>query len=1050
MASSSQIACASPPSSDSCWKYDVFLSFRGPDTRKGITVDIYNRLNSRGINTFMDEQGLHVGDVITPALFAAIKESSRILPLFYQVDPTDVRYQKKSFEKAFFKHETSGRHESEKVNQWRAALNKVANISGWNTNDHKTHKELVDVIVEVVLSKVGPEAIELTSNFQAFEATIQAMDELQKALIDDEVTAVGVYGMGGVGKTTLVEHVGVQAQKSGIFNYVTKGVVSQNPDFEKLQDALAEQLSFKLHEKTEIGRATRLHKEIMRRTKILLILDDIWEGMELSRIGIPSYKELRKCNSKVLLTTRIWNVCHAMECQRKITLNVLSEQDSWALFVRRARRSFESTTFENVARKVAGECCGLPIALIAVARALGDKDLVEWKRAAQRLEKSQTANPDDIGEASKCIRLSYDCLKDKEYKSYFLLCCLFPEDYDIPIEDLFKYAIGKGLFQDAETLEEARDRADSVARHLKYSSLLLDGKNYKFLRMHDVVRDAALQISQSEDGHGFLVKAGCGLLDWPRQLNKGYSAVSLMLNHIRKLPEMLVCPKLQILLLNNNYSIEEMPDTFFQIPNELRVLDLSSTSVSILPLSFSLLTNLQALYLDNCMYLKTDTSILGKLKKLEILRMRNSGVKELSIEIGYLTNLRMLDITGNDIARIPSKVISKLHNLEELYMEGFLDWESEVEGERREETNAGFDEVTSLSNLRVLTVRLYDTECLPQYVDFKPNLVEFNIRVGIYDPFEMTEFHRYVHNSLWLKLDIISRLPEWFCDEIMNRAESLVWREGRRLTGIFVESEYGRLQGLKHLFVVGPRRNKLMKSHKTISAWLPKRLVFENLEELYLWNVDCGELCAVEFLPPGSLSNLKVFEVRLCYNWGNEVLPSTLLQRLLNLEELICDYMDGSKYVFGHEALIVSKELKLRKIELSSLVTVSICDGPAPPAMFRNLQTLSIKWCKQLQGSLFSYDVAQCLSQLNCLELEECLCLERIVEASNKKIILPKLEKLRLVVLPMLCYESATFDIECPSLEHLELWDCPVFSASSSDFRSRKQVHLKLERSGLW
>ncbi|XP_004296346.1 PREDICTED: TMV resistance protein N-like [Fragaria vesca subsp. vesca] len=566
MASSSQVTSGSPTSSDPCWKYDVFLSFRGIDTRKGITIDIYDGLNRRGIKAFMDDPDLKVGDAISRTLIEAIegsrfaivvlsqnyasstwcleelreicecmKDQSRILPLFYHVDPTDVRYQKRSFEEAFSNHETSGRHGTEKVKQWRDALNKVANFSGWNTNDYKTHKELVNVIVEFVSTKVVPDAIESTGDFKVFKATRQAMDEVQEALKEYNVTAIGVYGMGGVGKTTLVEHVSAQARKSGSFDYVTKCVVSQNPSFGILQDALAEQLGFKLHEETEIGRSARLHKEIMRRTKILIILDDIWEGMKLSRVGIPSHKELQKCNSKVLLTTRIRNVCHAMECQRKITLNILSEQDSWALFVSKARKSFESSTFEDVAKKVAGECRGLPIALVTVARALGDKELVDWRRAAQRLEKSQTANPDDKGEAFKCIKLSYDYLEDEDYKSYFLLCCLFAEDYDIPIKDLFRYGIRTRLFRDAETLMEAREEADSVVKHLKYSCLLLDSEKDGCVMMHDVVRDAAIQIVQSEDE--FFVKTGCGLEDWPRNLHTGYLAISLMWNYISKLPK---------------------------------------------------------------------------------------------------------------------------------------------------------------------------------------------------------------------------------------------------------------------------------------------------------------------------------------------------------------------------------------------------------------------------------------------------------------------------------------------------------------------------------
>ncbi|XP_062006761.1 probable disease resistance protein At4g27220 isoform X2 [Rosa rugosa] len=1075
MASSSRKACSSLPSSDSCWKYDVFISFKGEDTRKGITVDIYDGLKRRGIKVFMDDRDLEVGYVITPALLAAIKESrfaivvlsqnyassawcleelreiclsmedNRILPLFYDhVDPTDVRYQKKgNFKKAFSKHVKSGRHQSEKVKEWQAALNKVANISGWNTNDHKTHKELVDVIGEFLRSKIVTDGIESTGNFQAFEATRKAMNKVMMALKDEEVTAVGVYGMGGVGKTTMVKHVGAHARKSGIFEHVIMGIVSQRPDYRKIQGTLADLLGLILEEETEVGRATSLSEEIKKRNKILVILDDVWERVDLSRIGIPSYKELQKCNSKVLLTTRRWNVCHVMECQEKITLNVLSKKDSWALFVRNAR-SFESTTFKGVAKKVARECRGLPIALIAVARALGDKELVEWKRAARALEMSQFANPDDYGEASKCIKLSYHYLKDDDYKSYFLLCCLFPEDFDIPIEELFRYAIGKGLFRDADTLEEAREKADSVAAHLKHSCLLLDADRFRrterirCVRMHDVVRDTAIQIAQSDDG--FLVKAGRGLEDWPRQLHRGYSAVSLIRNRISKLPERLVCPKLQVLLLNHIGSITRIPETFFQSPNELRVLNLSYTNISLLPQSFSFLTNLRALHLDRCEKL-IDISMIGKLKKLEILSMiRNSHFPR---EIGGLTNLKILDITGTSVDQIPSKVISKLHNLEELYMNGsedsylqcrFCEWGRKVKGEG-EETNAGFDEVTSLSNLRVLKVCICDAECIPKYVEFNPNWVEFDICIGTYDKMEGSD--RYAHKSISLKLDTISRLPDWFFNTVMNRAERLWWEGCRRLIDIFVEFEHGRLQGLTHLSIIGTDSHELMNTR----TWVPKRPVFKKLEELHMIGVDCQESCVGE-LPPGSLFNLKVLKVRYCYKWGNVLLPSTLLQRLPNLEELCCRFMDEIEYVFGYEALSEPKQSKLRSVELCGLYRVrSIWDGPAPLAMFQTLQILNIRQCN-LPGSLFTSDIALCLSQLTYFNLQNCPFLERIVEAGNKKIILPKLKRLSLAELPMLYSESATIDIECPSLEDLDVLDCPKFSASIYDFKPEREVQL--------
>ncbi|PRQ35461.1 putative toll-like receptor, P-loop containing nucleoside triphosphate hydrolase [Rosa chinensis] len=1041
------------------WKYDVYLSFRGVDTRRGFTSHLYDRLQRSGIKTFMDDQDLQVGDDVSPTLLKAIEGSRfaivvlsqnyassawcldeltkicqfmedgpRILPVFYEVGPSHVRKQKGSFEDALAKHERSGRYESKKVQQWRDALRKVADFAGFDTQNYRTDIDLLEHIVEIVCSKVQSvleieivQPIEInTGGFELFEPTRKAMDDVMEALKDDEVTAVGVYGMAGVGKTAMVKHVGAHARKSGIFHHVIIGDVSQSPDLETIQGTLAGQLGYKLHEKTEIGRAARLSEEIKRRGKILIILDDIWERMDLSDIGIPSYKELQKCNSKVLLTTRRENVCYEMRCQAIIHLNILSEQDSWAL---------------------------------------GGKELVEWKRAARALEKSQSANPEHEGEAFRCIKLSYDYLKDEDTKSCFLLCCLFPEDYDIPIGDLFKYAIGKGLFRDAETIQEARASADSAVRYLKHFSLLLDSEKKGCVRMQDVIRDAALNIAKSEDGHGFLVKAGCGLKSWPHQLHEGYSAISLMNNDIHKLPGELVCPKLQILLLQQNADLNEMPGTFFQSPNELRVLDLSLTSITELPQSFSLLMNLQALYLDFCQRL-IDFSLIGKLKKLEILSMRGNVLKELSREIGNLINLRMLDITDGIISKIPSKVISQLHRLEELYMPfRFGNWVRKVEGEG-EETDIGFGEVTGLTCLNILKVSL-PAKCIPEELEFYPNWLFFDICIsGDTSSRDITRdisnqgFQHSHKDSRSLSLDTrISALPAWFVHEVTVKTEKLLYVNCKWLNNILVEYHHGRLHMLKHLSIIGPSES--LEELMNAITWVPVKPVFENLEELHLECVtSLKELC-VGKLPPGSLYNLKLLKVHYCPNLGNILLPSKLLHRLPNLENIICRDMSRLEHVFGCQGF-EPEQSKLREMTFINLPAIrNICNGPGPSAMFQALKSLFICHCNFL-GCLFSFDTAQVLFQLEDFFVDSCPLLERLIEVrtervNNKKIILPKLKNLGLEKLPILYSGGATIDIECPSLEHLYVKECPQFTASASDFQSKNQVQVndKLHYFGL-
>ncbi|XP_050375496.1 disease resistance protein At4g27190-like [Argentina anserina] len=890
--------------------------------------------------------------------------------------------------------------------------------------NYKTDGELVDEIVDFVRKKIQPCGISKfllsTRDFEEFESRQEATNNVMEALTDAEVTAIGVYGMGGVGKTTLVKRVASLAHDNGVLNLVILAPISKSPNFKQIQQTLAEQLDFKLQWETETRRAADLHDKIMSKTKILIILDDIWEMIDLSRIGIPSYEELKKCNSKVLCTTRRLHVCNTLKSQTSIPLNILSEQESWKLFVKSAGRSFESPNFENVARKVARECGGLPIALLAVARALRGKELEEWNNASRRLAKSQSATFDDKPDAFECIKFSYDYLKDEDSKSCFLLCCLFPEDYEIKIEDLLRYTVGRRFFRDAETMEEARGTLVSIVKYLKDSSLLLDGQGNIYVKMHDVIRDAAIHIATSE--RQFWVKARIGLECWPRGLDQGCTAISLMWNQISKLPkEELVCPRLQIFLLNGNAALDDIPETFIKSLADLWVFDVSYTSISILPQSFSFLTNLQALYLDHCNKL-IDISIVGKLKNLEILSVRKCPLNELPREIEHLTNLRILDTSG---VTIPCEVISKLHKLEELYMGHceFLNLGCEAEG-RGEETKIGFGEIASLSNLKRLHVGIPHHKCIPNDVEAKPDWDYFSIIIGRPEPLFLISEDRD-SRSLFLYGATISMLPDWFINAVANKIEKLEYNDcGGSLV---MEYDRGRLHELKHLEVKGDWKELVNTTDRVQKGPVLEKLEYLSLENLF----HLEELC-VGHLPLGSLVNLKVLKISGCVVKN----VSKFVQRLPSLEEIDLSDTDKLESVFGCEGSGL-KESKLREVTLCGLPSMKrICSGSAPRVMFQSIKILTIEGCNRLQILLAS-DVAQCLSQLEDLHVADCLSLERVIEEVKKeKTILPKLKTLLLEGLPMLYGASSdTVDIECPSLEYVGVVDCPhiSFSISYSD-----------------
>ena len=153
-------------SSSTCkWNYDVFLSFRGEDTRNGFTGHLYHGLCDKGINTFIDND-LQRGEEISGELLKTIR-SSRIsiiifsqnyaystwcleelveilncklngqwvIPVFYKVDPSEVRKQEGNFKAALAQQENKFKNNIKKVQRWRAALNEAASLSGWHYED---------------------------------------------------------------------------------------------------------------------------------------------------------------------------------------------------------------------------------------------------------------------------------------------------------------------------------------------------------------------------------------------------------------------------------------------------------------------------------------------------------------------------------------------------------------------------------------------------------------------------------------------------------------------------------------------------------------------------------------------------------------------------------------------------------------------------------------------------------------------------------------------------------------------------------------------------
>ncbi|XVF37917.1 hypothetical protein REPUB_Repub20aG0052700 [Reevesia pubescens] len=299
------------------WKHDVFLSFSGEDTRKNFTDHLYTALVSAGVVTYKDDNELPRGKVISLELLKAIEESklslvvfsknyasSRwcldelvkiieckktigqiVIPIFYDVYPSDVRKQFGSYAEAFAEHERS-KSKVEMIKKWREALTEAGNLSGWdlrNMANGYESKFIKNIVKEVLgnLNRNIRNPLHVATHPVALESRVRRVMGLL-SLGSGEVRMVGIYGMGGIGKTAIAKDV---------YNRVCEGFegssflanikdVSQQPNGleRKQEQLLSDILTWKNIKIDNIDRGVSLIKARLCSRRVFIVLDDLDES----------------------------------------------------------------------------------------------------------------------------------------------------------------------------------------------------------------------------------------------------------------------------------------------------------------------------------------------------------------------------------------------------------------------------------------------------------------------------------------------------------------------------------------------------------------------------------------------------------------------------------------------------------------------------------------------------------------------------------------------------------------------------------------------------
>ncbi|KAL5726016.1 hypothetical protein ACHQM5_009089 [Ranunculus cassubicifolius] len=710
----------------------------------------------------------------------------------------------------------------------------------------------------------------VAEDFNAFASRDSTAEEILKAILDDATNLLGIYGMPGVGKTTLIKAIANQVKEKQLFQEVVVVIVSQKPSLIKLQGDIAKRLDLYLDGDDLSARADRLSERLNQDTKTtLVILDDVWGRIKLSELGIP-YKNKGKC-CKVVFTTRFGGVCEAMEADAKIEVAILPEGDSWILFQQKSGNVEDS----SLARGLLNECKGLPLAIVTLGLVLRNKDAIVWEDALKQLRKSIFKGMSSVVSS---IKLSYDFLKSESIKICFLYCCLFPEDDVIALDTLLSYVMGEKLLEDVDTYNEARGRLHSIVDILTSSGLLLRDED-RDIMMHDVVRDVAISIAKEEHGH--IVKAGRNLSEWPDMELDNCKRLSMMHNPIQRLSTIEIkAPHLQALFLNDNKQLKELPSDVFAEMKSLMTLDLSETSIESLPPSLSCLQNLRTLLLNETHL--SNLSPIEKLENLEVLSIRyiREIIIEFPEEMGNLSNLKVLDLTETSfINSINPNLISKLHRLETLHL---LKSNVYQPNPNFEETKF-FREIGSLNRLTSLELQVHNPESC--YIDIPgpwQNLTRFQILWFNCKDFNSEVFSR----SLSLKGIRGKEVANWVF-KLLGRTYFLRLKNCEHIQSL---TELGGAKGmnhnLKYLWLKRcPKMECLINNTEKLLEANSRGYEFSHLEELVIERMDAFVEICKGTPPPGLLQKLKELSFYNCLGLLIAI-PPKLIHNLLNLEDL--------------------------------------------------------------------------------------------------------------------------------------------------------------------
>ncbi|KAL4561986.1 hypothetical protein LXL04_034172 [Taraxacum kok-saghyz] len=478
-----EISEISSSSSTHLRRYDVFLSFRGLDTRNSFTAYLYKALVDANITTFLDDEEIETGEDLKPELESAIKASrvsvivlsknyaastwcldelvlileqrktsnQFVVPIFYHVEPTHVRKQENSFKDAMTKHRKKMEDETDmnkknqwahKMDKWEKALVEVSSLKGKDANG-RLEMELIDEIVMDIFRRLHISSRFPLPELIGMDDSIKFVTSWLKGASSHTANILTILGVGGMGKTSLAKYVYVlhshEFETKTFIEDINRRCVEKSNGLLDVQKELCDNISKRNSvEVHHVSIYTSMIETIVAGKRVFLVFDDIDSLDQLDALlGRKGFHP----GSKIIITTKnasLTQSCTLFKTNFKPThtehvLKSLSKTDSQNILCFHAFMSSDPKVgYEEVSEKLVKYCDGHPMALQILGRSLHNRDVTYWEGHIDKLMKENDSPINSV------LKLSFDSLSSENDKELFkhIACFFVGMDKDVTISIL--------------------------------------------------------------------------------------------------------------------------------------------------------------------------------------------------------------------------------------------------------------------------------------------------------------------------------------------------------------------------------------------------------------------------------------------------------------------------------------------------------------------------------------------------------------------------------------------------------------------------------------